>query len=84
MPVATEVSAFEGKIGGDEEFVVGWRGENGAVVADAEAEVAGARGGGSLPDGGDQGEFSGQGHETQNTLAGASFGLAERVRLCLR
>ncbi len=67
--------------------MAGWGGEDGAVVADAEAEVAGARGRGALPDGGDKGEFSGGlgdgGHETQNTLAGASFGLAERSCLCL-
>jgi hypothetical protein len=29
------MAAFEGKVGGDEEVVVGGRGEDGAVVADA-------------------------------------------------
>jgi len=37
-----KVAAFEGEVGGDEEFVVGGRFEDGAVVADAEAD--GARG----------------------------------------
>jgi hypothetical protein len=74
VPVAAEVAAFERKIGGDEDFVAGWGGEDSAVVADAEAQAAGACGRGALPDGGDEGEFSGGGHESQNTLACALFG----------
>jgi hypothetical protein len=35
VPVAAEVAAFEGEVGGDEEVVVGGRDEDGAVVADA-------------------------------------------------
>jgi hypothetical protein len=56
-PVAAEVAGFEGEVGGDEDFVAGGWGEDGAVVADAEAEGArGARGGG-LADTGDEGEL---------------------------
>ncbi len=35
VPVAAEVAAFEGEVGGDEEVVVRGRGKDGAVVADA-------------------------------------------------
>ena len=47
VPGAAKVAAFEGEVGGDEEFVTGRRGENGAVVADAEADGAGGRGAGT-------------------------------------
>jgi hypothetical protein len=39
VPVAAEVAAFEREVGGDEKFVAGGRFEDGAVVADAEADV---------------------------------------------
>jgi hypothetical protein len=41
MPVAAEVAAFEGEVGGDEEVVVRWGFEDGAIVADTEAKGAG-------------------------------------------
>ncbi len=37
MPVAAKVAIFEREVGGDEEFVAGGWFEDGAVVADAEA-----------------------------------------------
>ena len=45
VPVAAEVPAFERHVGGDDDLVAAGRGEDGAVVADAEAEGAGAAGG---------------------------------------
>jgi hypothetical protein len=47
MPVAAEVAAFEREVGGDEEFVVGWGLQDGAVVADAQADGWGGRGAGA-------------------------------------
>ncbi len=62
------MAVFEREIGGDEEFVAGWRGKDSAVVADAKAEVTGGRSCGAVPDGGYESEFSGGRHETKNTL----------------
>ncbi len=39
MPLTTKVSIFQGKVGGDEELVAGGWLEDGAVVADAEADA---------------------------------------------
>ena len=39
MPLAAKVAIFEGEVGGDEEFVAGGWFEDGAVVADAEANA---------------------------------------------
>jgi hypothetical protein len=47
VPVAAEVAAFEGEVGGDEELVAGGWFEDGAVVADAEANGAGGGGAGA-------------------------------------
>ena len=64
MPVAAEVAAFEGEVGGDEEFVASGRAQDGAVVADAEGDaareaVASAPGGSPLrPDAFDQRQFA--------------------------
>jgi hypothetical protein len=63
------MAGFQREIGGDEEFVAAGWGEDGAVVADAQAEMAGAWLGCPRPDVGDQGEFSGwaggwTGHES--------------------
>lgn len=41
MPVAPEVPSFEREVSGDEEFVVGGRFKDGAIVADTEADGAG-------------------------------------------
>src|SRR6185312_1973337 len=40
MEVAAEVADFEAEVGGDEDFCVGRRAEDGAVVADAEGDCA--------------------------------------------
>jgi hypothetical protein len=47
MQVAAEVAAFEGEVGGDEEFVASGRTQDGAVVADAEGEAVASAPGGS-------------------------------------
>ena len=47
MPGAAKVAAFEGEVGGDEELVVGRWFEDGAVVADAEADAVRRRGAGA-------------------------------------
>ena len=59
VPVAAEVAAFEREVGGNEEFVTAGRGKDGAVVADAEAEGAGAAAsdGGSLANALDPGKL---------------------------
>ena len=57
VPGAAKVAAFEAEVGGDEEFVAGRRGEDGAVVADAEADGAGGCGAGT--DALDEEEFTG-------------------------
>lgn len=57
VPVAAEVAAFEGEVGSDKEFVAGRRCEDGAVVADAEAQMAMAASSGGA-DARDQGEFA--------------------------
>ena len=64
VPVAAEVAGFKGEVGGDEDLVAGGRGEDGAVVADAEAEGAGGPGGGGSANAVDEGEF-GEGHGAQ-------------------
>jgi hypothetical protein len=47
VPVTTKVAAFEREIGGDEKLVVGWGLQDGAVVADAQADGWGGRGAGA-------------------------------------
>jgi hypothetical protein len=65
MPVAAEVAAFQGEVGGYEDVVAGGRAEDGTVVADAEAdEAAGATG--SVAEGLDELEFA-CGHESEDT-----------------
>jgi hypothetical protein len=60
VPVAAEVTALERHIGRDHDLVAARRSEDGAVVADAEAEGAGAAGGdgSALTDALDPGELS--------------------------
>ena len=59
MPVAAEVDVFEGKVGGDADFVAGSGAKNGAVVADAEAHSAwDGNGRGLAADGVNEGEFA--------------------------
>jgi len=55
---AVEVAAFEGEVGGDEEVVVGRGFEDGAVVADAEAEGARESGGSAGADAVDEVELA--------------------------
>ena len=64
VPVAAEVTAFERQIGGDDDLVAAGRGKDGAVVADAEAEGAGAAGGngGALANALNPGELSKRDH----------------------
>ena len=59
VPVAAEVTAFERHIGGDDDLVTAGRGKDGAVVADAQAEGAGAAAsdGGSLANALDPGKL---------------------------
>ena len=47
VPGAAEVAVFEGEVGGDEELVMGGWFEDGAVVADAEADAVGGLGAGA-------------------------------------
>ena len=47
VPVAAEMAVFEREVGGDEEFVAGGWFEDGAVVADAEADGVGRGGAGA-------------------------------------
>jgi hypothetical protein len=60
VPVAAEVAAFERHVCGDDDLVPARRGEDGAVIADAETERAGAAGGagGALADAVNPGELS--------------------------
>jgi hypothetical protein len=44
MPIQTEVTAGDGEVGGDGQFLAGAQAEQGAVVADAEAEAGRLRG----------------------------------------
>jgi len=41
MPVAAEVNAFEGKVGGNQRIVSPWNTQDGAVVSDAGDDVGG-------------------------------------------
>jgi hypothetical protein len=56
VPVAAKVDVFEGEVGGDGDFFAGFGLEEGAVVADSEAQ-GGASGLFSGAEGGDEGEF---------------------------
>jgi len=57
VPVEAEVAAGDGKVGGDGDFFSGTRAEEGAVVADAEADGAGGADGAGA-DLGDEGQFT--------------------------
>src|ERR1035441_480448 len=57
VPVEAEVAAGDGKVGGDGEFFAGTRAEQGAVVADAEAQDAGGGMGCAAADLAEQGQF---------------------------
>ena len=47
MPSAAKMAVLEGEVGGDEEFVAGRWYEDGAVVADGEADGVGGAGAGA-------------------------------------
>jgi hypothetical protein len=61
VPVATEVDSFQREVGSDADLVAGFGTEDGAIVANAEAQGSrsGAEGGGLGADGLDQGKFAG-------------------------
>lgn len=58
VPVEAEVTAGNGKIGGDGEFFAGAGSEQGAVVADAEAEGGGGKASGLSPDAANDFQFA--------------------------
>jgi hypothetical protein len=60
VEVAAEVAAFEGEVGGDDDFMAAGDAEDGAVVADAERDGAAASAG-VLPDALDERELAGGG-----------------------
>ena len=58
MPIAFEVTAFEGEVGGDEEVVAAGRREDCAVIANAELEGSIRVGAGARADEVDEGELA--------------------------
>jgi hypothetical protein len=85
VPVAAEVAEFEREVGGDKDFVAGGRGEDGAVVADAEADGAIAGGRTEALDGADDGLLGQFGHGdcSINSRLEVTFGCFGCVKLLL-
>ena len=42
VPLTPEVNAFEGKVGGDQNFVTGWNAQDGSVIPDSERDTSDA------------------------------------------